>query len=355
MDGNEVMALSRVKATDGANQVGQGPRRRRPRQRRPARCVAPGSLSHSRSPIIDHQSSTVNRDAFTLIELLVVIAVIALLMAILLPCLQRARRQAKAMVCQAHLKQWGQILAMYTSENEGYFPYGPAVAPIWLFRGPMSLEEGDSTGRPFTQPISTEGIRCCPMAVREPIHGGSAGYGLGCGPKGEYFHVTWSPAMTRSEVWRAIRPTPTFVASYGFNSWLFESTNALPVAFFRGVGEFPRATNVFSVRGRPGVPVLLDSAWPDKRPSSDDVPPDEEGELRPGDIRRPCAMSAFCLNRHDGYVNGLFLDWSVRRVGLKELWTLKWYTDFDTVGRWTKAGGAKPDDWPQWMRGFKDY
>ena len=45
--------------------------------------------------------------------------------------------------------------------------------------------------------------------------------------------------------------------------------------------------------------------------------------------------------------NGLFLDWSVPSIGLKELWTLKWYDEFDTAGRWTKAGGVKPENWPQ--------
>jgi prepilin-type processing-associated H-X9-DG protein len=61
------------------------------------------------------------------------------------------------------------------------------------------------------------------------------------------------------------------------------------------------------------------------------------------------------MNRHDGAVNGLFLDWSVRRLGLKELWTLKWLRGFNTGGRWTKQGGAQPEDWPEWMRRFKDY
>lgn len=54
-------------------------------------------------------------------------------------------------------------------------------------------------------------------------------------------------------------------------------------------------------------------------------------------------------------MNGLFLDWSVRKVGLKELWTLKWYKEFDTANEWTRAGGVQPEDWPEWMRGFKDY
>jgi len=69
----------------------------------------------------------------------------------------------------------------------------------------------------------------------------------------------------------------------------------------------------------------------------------------------PLSPGSFCINRHGGYVNSLFLDWSVRKVGLKELWTLKWSGDFDTAGRWTKAGGVKPEDWPRWMRKFRDY
>jgi hypothetical protein len=51
----------------------------------------------------------------------------------------------------------------------------------------------------------------------------------------------------------------------------------------------------------------------------------------------------------------VFLDWSIRRVGLKELWTLKWNRTFDVNGVWTSRGGVQPDDWPQWMRGMKDY
>jgi len=66
-------------------------------------------------------------------------------------------------------------------------------------------------------------------------------------------------------------------------------------------------------------------------------------------------MKHFCIDRHNGFINHLFLDWSVRPVGLKELWTFKWHREFDVRGPWTKAGGIQTADWPEWMRKFKDY
>jgi prepilin-type processing-associated H-X9-DG protein len=69
----------------------------------------------------------------------------------------------------------------------------------------------------------------------------------------------------------------------------------------------------------------------------------------------PDPSARVCINRHDGGTNFVFLDWSVRKVGLKELWTLKWDREHDTAGPWTKAGGVRPEDWPEWMRRFKDY
>jgi len=60
-----------------------------------------------------------NRRAFTLIELLVVIAVIALLLAILMPSLSKARDQAKKVVCTGHMKGLGIALRMYVDDYQG--------------------------------------------------------------------------------------------------------------------------------------------------------------------------------------------------------------------------------------------
>src|SRR5450432_2245450 len=69
------------------------------------------------------------KSGFSLVELLVVIGIIAILIAMLLPTLANARKQANSVVCMSNLRQLGIVLQTYVNENHGWlFPVGPPNA-----------------------------------------------------------------------------------------------------------------------------------------------------------------------------------------------------------------------------------
>src|ERR671925_2083860 len=66
--------------------------------------------------------SAMRRRGFTLVELLVVVSIIALLIAILLPSLKKAREQSRQTVCLSNMRNMSTAVWMYTNENNDAFP-----------------------------------------------------------------------------------------------------------------------------------------------------------------------------------------------------------------------------------------
>jgi prepilin-type processing-associated H-X9-DG protein len=263
----------------------------------------------------------------------VVIAIIALLMAILFPALRGARNQARDVTCRVYLHEWGLLHATLMAENDGRFPKRPnrPYAPYyedegsflwgwwWYYGGPTS------NWRLPKWYMATKKIMCCPMASR-----------TGDGPTSQF--------GTRGGTFRAWgSDEPGYIrGSYGRNYWVYYDWEDEAYPAHRNT--YGRVTDVGN---RTTLPLMMDCCSPGGTPP-------ENNCLPPGfdaiPYRPYCPpIEEYCINRHNGNVNGLFLDWSVRRIGLKG------HANFNTRGPWTKAGGALPEDWPTWMYRFKDY
>ncbi len=125
------------------------------------------------------------KKGFTLIELLVVIAIIAILAAMLLPALSKAREKARQAVCMSNLKQIGLAFMMYAQDYDGYFPplrYKKSDG-VHSYSYPQILSDGNYLKYPNTyfssDGITAKGVWRCPSAkhVGEP-GGNGGGYGV---------------------------------------------------------------------------------------------------------------------------------------------------------------------------------
>jgi prepilin-type processing-associated H-X9-DG protein/prepilin-type N-terminal cleavage/methylation domain-containing protein len=95
---------------------------------------------------------------FTLVELLVVIGIIAVLIGVLLPALNKARQQSQAVACLSNMRQLGTGLVMFTQEHKGYLPKGwfnarPAITGLTGAGDALPGDYGTSDNWGFRYPM----------------------------------------------------------------------------------------------------------------------------------------------------------------------------------------------------------
>jgi prepilin-type N-terminal cleavage/methylation domain-containing protein/prepilin-type processing-associated H-X9-DG protein len=269
---------------------------------------------------------------FTLIELLVVISVIAVLMGILMPSLQKARKMAQATTCRFHLKEWGTIFHLYAADNENRLTQSIAGG---------NLNAQEAYWIVGTLPYYSEKkIRLCPSTkvVRDEIVNRSHGGTLACwGP--------FDPGTTTD--WWADFDT----GSYGINDWC-----SAPPPGATTYWGFPskNAWRTVDAKGASRIPLFMDCVYVDVFPDTRDTPldtepPPYEWSNSWGDWNTN-AMRLVCIDRHGGGINMVFLDGTTSKVPLRALWKLTWHRSFNTNNPRNEPTAA----WPDWLQRFSD-
>ena len=278
------------------------------------------------------------KKGFTLVELLVVIAIIALLMAILMPALSRTKEQAKNVVCQSNLKQWGVVFSMYADDSEGKLMDMNYYGGEWMSHAWVTLLH------PY---YKTFDFCMCPSTIFEWSKLGNFQHPLAAWD----FRILSDSFVNQEFDTYYLVDGQYAYGSYGKNPWVSEPSDELIGDGFYGYECYFQ--NVL-VKSTGEIPLFGDCNYTGGFPHHVDEPA-ELREHGPVDLSPPGEINRWNLDRHHLSVNFLFLDYSVRKVGLKQLWTLKWHQNLATNGPWTIAGGVAFDDWPEWMEGAGDY
>ena len=200
---------------------------------------------------------------FTLVEILVAIAVIVLLMTILVPALQRVRRQAGAVVCQSNLRQWALIHTAYADDYDGRF---------WRTYDPGTERPGFWVAKLASYYKASPDLLLCPLAAQaEPM-----------APESDWHAEDFGDTGTTFSAWRlwyynARNEGPIYQGSYAHNHFAMNNspapgrrTHAYPESFY---------WHSRPARNQAQIPLLTDGPWLEATHIDPNCPPpgDDQG------------------------------------------------------------------------------
>lgn len=224
-----------------------------------------------------------------------VVAIIGLLISILLPALTGTSRRTKTTLCQANLKQIMQANIAFASSNDGYSvrtlepnPDAPKGGNWWT----SSLFE-------FRHPGN---LVFCPEASTGPTPTMGT-LNIGARHESWFDGVQYPNASDKPET-----------GSYGHNMFVSRFNGSMTNWGFPKSHHWSGRLNGAYANE---VPLFLDAIWTGGYAYNTDAPGSVEG-LMSGQTNR------FALRRHDGKVNAVLLDGTVKTMDLSELWSLRW-------------------------------
>ncbi len=251
----------------------------------------------------------VRRKAFTLIELLVVISIIALLVSILMPALNKAREASKVIVCQANLRGLQRAMTLYWENNNGK-PFDYHVGVLYM---DVIAEYHDVVD-----------VRYCPKTKTVPEESLTwENYPQECKSASRQNPWIWGHLqrynLSKTYPEKNILPIQ---GSYGINSWLYGGSERSGYFTVQNAGSY-YFNSINAIKFPSEVPCFGDCTWPDAWPMATDQPPgDADGSYG-------SHMGRFCLDRHNNRKTNLsYIDGHVEAVVAEKLWEQSWHKNY---------------------------